>query len=245
MREYEAGESDKRLLLLCKGHGRIMVYARGARKAKSKFLAASQMFTYGDYVLVDGRQFYSISQAEVIEAFYPIRQDYTRLSYAQYIFEICEKALPDRSPCDELLRLVLKTLQHISGQKESGQKDNHSGASCKQALSVFLFRFFLFNGLAPETGCCCSCGADDDRPALFCDEGVLCQSCAVTDTVTDKIRMPLSPAAIDAISHIIAAEMPQAFMFRVQETVLEEIYKAAQLCWLGHFQIRLHTAIVD
>ena len=236
LREYEAGESDKRLLLLCKGKGRILVYARGARKAKSKFLAVSQMFTYGDFVLVDGRQFYSLSQAAVIESFYPIRQDYSRLSYAQYIFEICEKAVPDHTPCDELLQLVLKTLQHISGQKDT---------SCKQALCVFLFRFFLYYGLAPEMACCCLCGAACDNAALFCDEGLVCQGCLIakTEGSAAKIRMPLSPAAVKAIQHILGTDMPQAFMFRTQAAVLDELHKAAQLCWLGHFPIRLKTKI--
>jgi len=216
LREYEAGESDKRLLLLCKGIGRITVYARGARKVRSKFLAASQMFTYGDYVLVDGGQFFSLSQGAVIENFFAIRQDYERLACAQQVLEICEKAVPERTPCDELLRLALKALQHFSRAELPG----------KQILSVFMFRFFLYSGLAPEMG----------EGDYFCDEGMVARS-----EKTDKLRIPLSSAARAAICHILEADTAGAFLFRAEAPVLDELARAAHICWLGHFHITLHT----
>jgi len=207
-----------------------MVYARGARKAKSKFLAASQMFTYGDYILGDGRQFLSLNQADVIESFYPIRQDYTSLCQAQYILEICEKTIPDRTPCDDLLQLLLKTLQHISGQNTT---------SGKQAVCVFLFRFFLFYGLAPEMNICCLCGEElSSSAAIFCDEGMICHRCQ-----NNKARMPLSLAAQEAIQHILRENLKQAFMFRALDSVLNELILAARLCWQGHFSITLQTDI--
>ena len=93
LREYEAGESDKRLLLLCKEHGRMMIYARGARKPKSKFMAAAQLFTYADYVITVGRGFHALAQAQVIESFYGLRTDYDRLTAAHLLAEVCEKTL--------------------------------------------------------------------------------------------------------------------------------------------------------
>jgi len=262
LREYETGESDKRLALLCKGHGRLLVHARGARGAKSKFLAASQMFTYGDYVIADGRQFLSLNQGSVIESFYPIRQDYDKLCYAQYILEICEKTIPDRTPCDELLLLVLKTLQHISRQNApslSVETDKLSAAertdeagdvkiSGQQAVSVFLFRFFLFYGLAPEMNVCCLCGEGLDHSAtLFCDEGMVCFNCQkhrpAAPNGTAKSRMPLSLGAQEAVRHILSTDVNQAFMFRAKDSVLAELTRAARLCWMGHFPITLQTDI--
>ena len=248
MREYEAGESDKRLSVLCKDHGRLMVYVRGARKVKSKFLAASQMFTYGDYVLSDGRQFFSMTQADVIENFYSIRKDYTHLCQAQYVMEICEKTIPDRTPCDGLLRLLLKTLQHISRQDTMSE----TVTSGHQAIVVFMFRFFLFYGLQPEMNHCCICGENlENIPNLFNDEGVLCQHCRkhkiqqnIKHNKKDHILMSVS--AQEAIRHILNPnqlsikgdldDMNKAFLFRATDTVINELHLAARLCWLGHFQ---------
>lgn len=225
LREYEAGESDKRLLILCKGTGLLMVYAKGARKVKSKFLAASQILTYGDYVLADGGKFKTMTQAEIIENFYPIRQDYDRLCRAQYVIEFCEKTIQHRTPCDDLLKLVLKTLQHIS-------KDTAG------APSIFLFRFFLLNGVAPQMGCCCMCGATD-KAELFCEEGLLCLQCR------NRVKgyMPLSLPARDVIRYVLGSDLNKAFLFKTNELVLREIRSAANLCRLGHFDIVLQTEI--
>jgi len=232
LREYEAGESDKRLSILCKGRGRLMIYARGARKAKSKFLAASQILTYGDYIIADGRNFLSMAQAEVIENFYPIRQDYDLLYYAQYVLEVCEKTIPDRTPSDDLLLLAIKTLQHISKQKIIPY----------QSIQVFLFRFFLFYGLAPEMECCALCGtpaaSGGQSDGMFCDEGIVCGRC-----LHHKTNMPLSIPAQEALRHILSTDLNHSFMFQAKEAVLNELAKAARLCWLGHFPITLQTEI--
>jgi DNA repair protein RecO (recombination protein O) len=229
LREYEAGESDKRLSLLCKGRGRILVYAKGAKKPKSKFLAASQMFTYGDFILAEGRQFFSLSQAEIITNFYPIRQDYNSLCHAQYLLEICEKTIPDNTPCDDLLRLLLKTLQHISKKQ--------ADISEKQAVLVFMFRFFLFYGLAPDMSNCVVCGAElKEGASVFCDEGLVCKRCQV-----NKVRMKISPVAAAALAYILGSDINTAFMFKAEEQVLKELEKAARLCWIGHFNINLRT----
>lgn len=241
LRESESGESDKRITLLCVNRGRLTVYARGARKVKSKFLAASQPLTYGDYIIADGGRFYSLNQAEVIEGFYPIREDYNKLCHAHYVLEICEKAVPDRAPCDALLKLALKTLQHISS----------SVITPSQAVDVFLFRFFLFNGIAPEMGCCCVCGGETenmsdstlDNTALFCDEGMVCSKCQSDLEINSDTHISLSQNAREALRHMLSAELNQAFMFRASESVHEELALAGQLCWAKHFSVTLLTEL--
>ncbi|MCL2421498.1 MAG: DNA repair protein RecO, partial [Defluviitaleaceae bacterium] len=184
----------------------------------------------------DGKQFYSMNQADVIESFYPIRQDYTSLCHAQYILEICEKTIPDRTPCDDLLRLLLKTLQHISGKNTASD----AKITGRQAVCVFLFRFFLFYGLAPEMNACCICGDELSSTAtIFCDEGMACFNCQKN---SNKAYMPLSLAAQEAIRHMLSADINRAFMFRIQDAVLNELALASQLCWQGHFPIPLQTS---
>jgi len=249
LREYEAGEADKRLVVLCKEFGKLIIYARGARKPKSKFLAASQVLTYGDYVVADGKQFFSMNQAEIIENFYPIRQDYDKLCHAQYVLEICEKTVPSRTECDQLLRLVLKTLQHISNVATDEITPNNNSKSVqlstelalKQIVCVFLFRFFVFNGLAPEMESCCICGNELDAATIFCDEGMVCRECQKHKL--SKTRMQISLAAQEAIRYILKSELNKAFMFEVEGSVLRELYRAAQLCWEGHFSVVLQSEV--
>ena len=253
LREYEAGESDKRLVLLCKEHGRLMVYAKGARKPKSKLLAASQLFTYGDYILADGRQFYSVTQAEVIETFYSIGSNYEKLCHGQYLLEICEKIILGHISCDDLLLLLLKSLQNLSQDKNTPL----------QVVCVFLFRFFLFCGLAPEMSSCCLCGssyenfADNSQLArfsentvtkkiaennkiswTFCNEGILCPRCSKKPGM---VKMSLSADTVAAIRYILHSDVNRSFMFRASNDVLAELIQAARVCWRGHFQVAIKS----
>ncbi|MCL2708138.1 MAG: DNA repair protein RecO, partial [Defluviitaleaceae bacterium] len=207
IRETEAGESDKRLTLLCKGHGKLNVYARGARKAKSKFLGAAQLFCYGDYVINDGGAFLAMAQAQPIESFYRVRGDYDALRHAHYAAEICEKAVLEDTQADELLLLLLKTLKRLDRAAA-----NNEGVPPRQVSAVFLFRFFKYYGIAPEAGACCACG-DEGIGSLryFGADGALCESCAKK---TPR-RALMSAAALEALRHILESGLNEAFMFKI------------------------------
>ncbi|MCL2048888.1 MAG: DNA repair protein RecO [Defluviitaleaceae bacterium] len=221
LKEYEAGEADKRLLLLCKGEGRLMVYARGARKPRSRFLAASQIFTYSDFILAQGKGFYSLTQADLLENFYNLRTDYDTLCAAHSIVEVCEKTLWEKSDCDKLLLLVLKSLSLLSKGRLSPQ----------QIKIVFLTRFFDFYGLRPHVNGCFVCGLplrEMGERVFWGAEGVACSAHA---------SMPISQAAAAAFGHMLDSELSQAFQFMVHENVLGELQNAVQFFWKCHFDV--------
>ncbi|MCL1882513.1 MAG: DNA repair protein RecO [Defluviitaleaceae bacterium] len=221
LKEYEAGESDKRLLLLCKGQGRVMAYARGARKPRSKFMAAAQIFTYSDYVLAQGRGFFSVAQVEVIENFYDLRTDYDCLRAAYLITEACEKTLLEKTNCDELLKLVLKSLSHLA-------KKNFTPL---QIICVFLARFFDFHGFRPHSTECAICNlpiGEMGEEIFWGAEGLLCKRHMLSGK-------NLSMSAIQAISHILNSEMAQAFQFTALENVQQEVLSAMKILWQFHF----------
>jgi len=227
LREYEAGESDKRLIIFCKGQGRLMVYARGARKPTSKFMSAAQLFTYADFVLTKGQGFYALAQAEVIESFYPLREDYDRLMAAHLVAEACDKTLWDDIESDDLLRLVLKSLSVLAKGK----------VPPLQAACVFLFRFLDVHGLRPQTDTCVVCDAPLRAMgrAVISAEGLVC-------TVHKPITyQPVSIAAIMAMQHILDHELAQAFFFTARDELLMELRKAADLLWKCHFEWELRS----
>jgi DNA repair protein RecO (recombination protein O) len=233
LREYEAGESDKRLVLLCKEVGRLTAYARGARKPGSKYMAAAQLFAYGDYVIAEGSQWNSVAQAEVIESFYGIRSDYARLCHGHLMLEVCDKAILENTPCDELLLLLLKALSHLSKPSAGG-----NFLPTEQVCAVFLFRFYLFYGIAPAMDECCVCGAEAELTedgAYFCDEGYVCKACSPNK----KHRLRISQAAWAGLRYILQSGTGEAFRFTARPLVLAELNKAARLCWDSHFEWKL------
>jgi len=231
IREFEAGESDKRLLLLCKGHGRIMAYARGARKPKSKFMAAAQLFTYADFILAQGQGFYSVTQAEVIESFYNLRTDYDRLCAAHLLAEVCEKTLWDASNCDDLLLLTLKSLSNLA-------KGELTPA---QVTGVFLIRFFAYYGLQPQTGACAICSLPLAEISEMNNEGIFFGPEGLCCAMHSDGCIRISRATAAALAYILDSTLPQAFRFNAHPVVLLELQQAAKLLWDCHFERELAT----
>ena len=227
LRTAETGESDLRLTLLCKEHGRLSVCARGARKPKSRFRAASQLFTYGTFRLAEGAGFYSLCAAEVIEPFTSLAEDYERLCRGQYVLELCEKTTPYGAPNDDLLQLAIKTLQRLC-----------KGDACTQTAHVFLLLFLRANGVAPEARRCAVCGTTELVGRLCTAEGLCCLDCRAH---TPGEKMPLSEAGLAALQFVLQHEPPAAFRFHAAESVVTELGRVGQLCFRAHFRVQLRT----
>jgi len=223
LKEYEAGESDKRLILLCKEHGRMMIYVRGARKPKSKFMAAAQLFTYADFVITVGRGFHALAQAEVIESFYSLRTDYDRLTVAHLIAEVCEKTLLEDIACDDLLQLALKSLSHL----------NKPHLPPMHIVGVFFMRFYNYYGLAPELTACVTCNTDVENEPFFSAEGLVCAA------HKPSYAIRLSKGTVLALRHIHEHSLSAAFHFNAHENILHELWAAARMLWRFHFDWKL------
>ncbi|MBQ4346833.1 MAG: DNA repair protein RecO, partial [Firmicutes bacterium] len=140
LKEMPAKESDKRLVVFCEGIGKIMIYAKGARKIKSKFLSASSVFCCAEFSVYSGQGFYSLTGISLIESFYSVREDISRYAHACYMAEVIDKTLPEGLVFDELLRLFLRALGRLS------KKESDPGLAAR----IFELKFLELSGALPE-----------------------------------------------------------------------------------------------
>lgn len=213
LREIHVGESDKIVILLLKGYGKMAVSARGARKPGSKFLAGTQLFTYSDFIIYDGKKFFSVAQIDMIENFYDLRTDYVRLCSGTYCLELCDKVILESLPCDETLLLLLKGLQTLAkGSMEP-----------KLIVSIFEFKFLQNNGYAPEIEQCSVCGALLEGTYVFGSHGLVCRKCDERESRLVNV----SYGAVYAIRHILSSDLRSLFQFQVSEKVMSELWAVA------------------
>ena len=111
LKEMPKGETSKQIIVLAKEKGKIWITAKGARKQKSKLLAGTQLFCYGDFQVYESKKYYYVDQIDIIESFFDLRLDIDRLSQAMYIIDLVEKTAFVGMEQDNILQLLLKTLQ--------------------------------------------------------------------------------------------------------------------------------------
>lgn len=207
IREQVKGESNKQIVVLAKGLGRVILSARGARNVKSKLLAATQLFCYADFVVYEGHGFYSVNQAELQKSFYGLRTDIDKFSEAMYLTELVDRSCPMGMEQDEVLEL----LYYAFSVMEKGILQP------KLVSRIFELKLLQISGLfAPEACAVCEKSEDemyfDGRVAAFyCKEHRTQNSILVYDAVRK------------AFAHVLSKEGRAVFGFQLSPEALTQM----------------------
>lgn len=204
IREYKAGERDKRLTLLMADRGKVTVFAKGAQGTAGKTHAAAQLFAFSDFVIYEGTGFLTVAQASVLENFYGVRGSLDRLACASHAVELSDMVMLPGVACrDELILLYLALARIADG-------------TCSDPLLAalaFELKFYQLEGLAPRTDGCAGCGGKPADVALFTAQGLLCPACAYNSE--EAVR--LSQAVVYAMNYILNANFQDIFKFSLTE----------------------------
>ncbi len=225
IRERVKGESNKQIVLLAKGVGRVLLSARGARKANSRLLAATQMFCYADFVVYEGKGFYSVNQAELLNSFYGLRTDIDKFSEAMYLAELTDRSCPDGMEQDAILELLYYAFLVM----------DKGTLPPKLVSRIFELKLLQINGLfAPEA--CAVCGEKDGElyfdgrlAAFFCEEHRTKNSVLVYDAVRK------------AIVFVLEKEGRTVFGFHLSDEALEQMTMILRNYMDVHMDVRLKS----
>lgn len=224
LKTYPKGESDKAVVLLLKERGRVIVNARGASKPNSKLAACTQPFCYSEFVIFEGKGFLSLTQADIIESFYNIHEDFDKYCYAAFALEYLERLILPETQSSEstaALQLILRTLLLI-----------HKGTMPPQlAAIVFELKLLQMQGLAPQPNICAICGEHifesklSKRGCFFGPDGFICRRCA--GQLPDPLA--LGNSATRAMFYILDSDISEAFRFRLEGQGIQQISNALSL----------------
>jgi DNA repair protein RecO (recombination protein O) len=110
---FELGEADRVLTLLTPHEGKIRAIAKGVRRPGSRIGGSVEPFAEIDLLLVRGRTFDVVTQAQVVEAWLRFRDQLTATATAWYLGELAERAVEERAgawPVYALLRRAYQLL---------------------------------------------------------------------------------------------------------------------------------------
>ena len=205
LKETRYKESDRILTILTPELGVISASAQSSLRLKNKLFSACGLFCYSEFVLLPGRNMYTIREAEVRNVFHGISSTIEGMSLAMYLAEMAVALSPTGEEAAKELRVI---------------------------KAVFELRTMSECGFLPQLVCCKIC-EKYDGPAFYLDpqEGILlCEDCAKKAGKTCNLDM----GALYALRHICLVEDKKIFAFKISVGSLAKLSAVAERYALTH-----------
>jgi hypothetical protein len=114
LRHRDLGEADRIVRLFTPERGKIAAVAKGVRRPKSKLAAAVQPFTHSRFQIAVGRSLDVVTQAQVIDPHYALREGLSQFAYANHLSELIDGFLEERQRSPRAFELYLSALKRLA-----------------------------------------------------------------------------------------------------------------------------------
>ena len=239
IREAEYGDNDKLLTILTEKYGKLFVIGKGVKSLKNRHMACTQLFSYASFNFRKRGQMYYITDSDLIENYYDIRNDILKLSLASFICDVlCEVS---REGVDEtdILRLGLNTFYAIA-------KDIKPLEFIRAAFEL---RVATECGFMPDLTECRECGCNDPIYAsidimngnFICNE---CQSKSSFTIIKDSfyesnVQRPvsiISNSVLYAMRYVCYSKRERFLSFKLDEREQNLFFQVCEKFLLNHLE---------
>lgn len=204
------GDNDKMLTVLTREKGVISVAAKGVKSLKNKNSQAVMPLCYSEFLLNARSDAYSLASADIIESFYPLREDVVLLAYGVYFAQLAAFTVGRNNLADDEVRLLLNSLYMLTRQRER----------MEVIKCAFELKICEYAGFAPYVEAC-SCGEE----GIYFDVAQGETVCALHRTETSK---KISPSAKSVFEYVQNADLKEALTFTVDTAVAKEVSLLAE-----------------
>lgn len=250
LRETPIGDYDKIMTVLTAAHGKISVFARGAKRLKSPLFSPTQLFSYSEMTLYKSTNTYYIRQGALIESFYHIRDTLEGAALAGYLADVAADVAQEGQKEESLLRLVLNCFYAIAGKIKP----------LEQIKAVFELRAAAEAGFLPNLVACAGCGKSSLETYYFDVSGGIfrCEDCfrasqadyeaavsrqneAESIYHTGQLIALLSPSVFAAMRYTIYAKLERIFAFELEDDALSDFSSVCEKYLLCHLERNFST----
>jgi DNA repair protein RecO (recombination protein O) len=235
-------ESSRLVTLFTTERGLVTCIARGARRPRSKFGAALDLFARSRVIYYhrDNRTLFTLSDAELVHSSHGLALDPARFLAAEQTAEFCLRVLHPHDPNPQLYHLLVTYLSTIESTLSAPLDDGRQPAIAESPYPLLVCSFLLkaasFLGFRPELSRCVVCRRPAGSRAACFDPargGLLCTRCAGAEPGLALLQ-PADIATLVRLLYTPAAELPASASGSRSESVLPLV-----IGFLGHHFDRL------
>lgn len=182
-------ETDRILTILTQKKGKIRAIAKGIRRPIAKLSGSLELFSYCNFIIVEGkRDLDIITGAEIISSYQNLKKDLKKTSAVFFISEVIDKLIAEKEAHLNIFLLIKKSLNKLNSVKSG---------DLELLVNYVIINILSDLGYQPEIKICQNCQTEisaskiKNHQTLFFSPkmgGVLCFKCSSSN----KIAMPIS-----------------------------------------------------
>ncbi|MDF2814502.1 MAG: repair protein RecO [Paenibacillus sp.] len=224
IRSFPYGEGHIILTLLTKEYGKMSVMVRGAKKAKSRHSAITQLFTYGEFVFFKSGSMGTLSNGEIIKAYQKLREDIHKSAYGAYMMELTDRLLGDQDRVGWVFDQLLAALDALEENKD------------EQIVShIYEMRMLGLAGYTPDLTQCVSCGVVNGEMSLSAIQGgLLCPKCRHQDPASILI----SASVLKLLRLFVRMDIARLGTIEVTDTTRSQLKLCIRLLYDAHIDVK-------
>jgi DNA repair protein RecO (recombination protein O) len=188
---FPLGESDRLVTFFTQRFGKVRGVAKSARRMRSRFGAALELFTSGELVFFDsGRsELVQVDHFDIVRPFEGVRSDLERLGHAAFMVECVARLTAERDPAARLFTLLTRALTAVEANERPSR-----------IAVVFAVRCIDLLGHRLRTDACVGCGRRMALAGTMAVDveagGTVCASCVTPGSIG------ISAAALTALQRL-------------------------------------------
>jgi DNA repair protein RecO (recombination protein O) len=201
--------------------GKITAIAKGARKNKSKYIASTLPFCYGEFVLFKGKNLYTINEITIIDSFQQLLRDLDTITYATYFNELIDITIENDEVNKELFRELVATFYFIKNDV----------MDIEVLARAFEIRILKATGYELNFSACVKCGkkitlSNNIDSTLY---GPICKECKKLNSIyisnpTYNTLKFLNNFGMDKINRIIVSKESKLELYKILSFIISQNY---------------------
>lgn len=177
LKQRKIAGNRRMIVIFTKKYGKISAGTSINEKGKSKAALALRPFTYAEYDIYKGRDYYNLNNAQAKRSYFSIGEDLDRFIVASKLLEYLDSILEEGQARPKLFDLAIEVFESIT----------NADSNYETLLYAFIAKSLRLQGITPETKCCADCGKKLEEfentkhrkgPAFSVNAGgIVCESC--------------------------------------------------------------------
>ncbi len=212
LKSMDFRETSRIVTFFTRDEGKVKGVLKGIRKDLKKFGSNVDKFSVNDmvYYRYSRSDLHLISQCDLKQFFFPIRQDYRRSIAANYCMELVDMIMPVEEKNLEVYQLIMDYLTALEDIKD-----------IDKLVHIFQIKILALSGFRPHIDACVKCMRKAEGRVRFSMSlgGLVCPECSVAE----KSFRVISQGAVSSMLHIEQHHWPGCLRLGLTLNVKNEL----------------------